>query len=215
MASRSLAPASHSRSRRTPAVPSLIDPFRLMNSLLSDVVGTRPGDGAGDLLAQPRMNIEDRGNEIRVTAELPGVSDGDVEVTLDDDMLIIAGEKRQEEEMDEGGMRLVERAFGRFRRAIQLPFAPDPNQVDAQFRDGVLTITIPKNAEQQNKQRQIEVKRDSAQGGSGAGGSTSASSGSSTTGRGTSQDQGSATGSGSSAQDQGAGAQRETADAAT
>jgi HSP20 family protein len=208
MASRSLAPTS--RSRRTPAVPSLMDPFRLIDSLLSDVVGTRPGSGAGDLLAQPRMNIEDRGNEIRVTAELPGVSDGDVEVTLDDDMLIIAGEKRQEEEVDQGGMRLVERAFGRFRRAIQLPFAPDPNQVAAQFRDGVLTITIPKNAEQQSRQRQIEVKRDSGQARSGAGGSTGASSGSSATG----QEQGSARGSGSSAGDQEAGAPRETADAA-
>jgi HSP20 family protein len=183
-----------------------MDPFRLMNSLLSDVVGTRPGDGAGDLLAQPRMNIEDRGNEIRVTAELPGVSDGDVEVTLDDDMLIIAGEKRQEEEVDEGGMRLVERAFGRFRRAIQLPFAPDPDRVQAQFRDGVLTIAIPKDAEQQNRQRQIEVKRDSGQSGSGSGSgqSSSASSGSSSTGRRSGQEQ----------SDQGAGAQRETADTA-
>lgn len=204
MASRSLAPAS--RSRRTPAVPSLMDPFRLMDSLLSDVVGTRTGNG-GDLLAQPRMNIEDKGNEIRVTAELPGVSESDVEVTLDDDMLIIAGEKRQEEEVDEGGMRLVERAFGRFRRAIQLPFAPDPNQVDAQFRDGVLTITVPKNAEQRNKQRRIEVKRDSAQIGSG---STSAASESPGTSSGSSserrpdRDQ----------DEQRAGAQRETADSA-
>src|SRR4029453_84133 len=123
MASRSLAPASPAR--RTSAAPSLIDPLRLMDSLLSDVVGTRGGNG-GELLAQPRMNIEDKGNEIRVTAELPGVSDADVEVTLDDDMLIIAGEKRQEEEIDEGGMRLVERAFGRFRRAINFPFAPVP-----------------------------------------------------------------------------------------
>jgi HSP20 family protein len=207
MASRSLAPAT--RSRRTPAVPSLMDPFRLMNSLLSDVVGTRPGDGgAGDLLAQPRMNIEDRDSEIRVTVELPGVTDGDVEVTLDDDMLIIAGEKRQEEEVDDGGMRLVERTFGRFRRAIQLPFAPDPNQVDAQFRDGVLTISIPKNAEQQNRQRQIEVKRDSGQSGNGsrsaAGQSSSASSGSSASGSRSGQGQ----------SDQGAGAQRETADTA-
>ncbi len=174
MASRSLAPTS--RSHRTPTLPSLMDPFRLMDSLLSDVVGTRAGSGGGGLLAQPRMNIEDRGNEIRVTAELPGVSDGDIEVTLDDDMLIIAGEKRQEEEVDEGGMRLVERAFGRFRRAIQLPSAPDPNQVEAQFRDGVLTITAPKNAEQQSRQRQIEVKRDSGQGRTPAGESTSASS---------------------------------------
>ena len=204
MASRSLAPAS--RSRRTPAVPSLMDPFRLMDSLLSDVVGTRTGNG-GDLLAQPRMNIEDKGNEIRVTAELPGVSESDVEVTLDDDMLIIAGEKRQEEEVDEGGMRLVERAFGRFRRAIQLPFEPDPSQVDAQFRDGVLTITIPKNAEQRDRQRRIEVRRDSAQAGSGsrsgAGESASTSSGSSSSDQRSSQER-----------DARAGAQRETADTA-
>jgi HSP20 family protein len=191
-----------------------MDPFRLLDSLLSDVVGTRAGDGGDDLLAQPRMNIEDKGKEFRVTAELPGVSEGDLEVTLDDDILTIAGEKRQEEEVDEGGMRLVERAFGRFRRAIQLPFAPDPSRVEAQFKDGVLTITAPKNAEQQSRQRQIEVKRDSAQGRSGAGESTSASSKSSTTGRGTGQDQGSATATGSSARDQGAGAQREKADAA-
>jgi HSP20 family protein len=191
-----------------------MDPFRLIDSLLSDVVGTRAGDGGGDLLAQPRMNIEDKGNEIRVTAELPGVSEGDIEVTLDDDMLIVAGEKRQEKEVDEGDMRLVERAFGRFRRAIQLPFAPDPDQVEAQFKDGVLTITAPKNAEQRSKQRQIEVKRDSAPARSGAGESTSESSRSSTTGRGTGQDQGPATGTGSSARDQGAEAQREKADAA-
>lgn len=197
MASRSLAPTS--RSRRAPAMPSMMDPFRLMDSLLSDVVGTR-GGGSG-LLAQPRMNIEDRGAEIRVTAELPGVSDADIEVTLDDDMLIIAGEKRQEEEVDEGGMRLVERAFGRFRRAIQLPFAPDPNHVEAQFRDGVLTITAPKNAEQQSRQKQIEVKRDSGKSGHHTGESAGTSSAS-------------ATATGSSTSQQGNGAQREKADAA-
>jgi HSP20 family protein len=204
MASRSLAPTS--RSRRTPALPSLMDPFRLMDSLFSDVVGTRGGN-AGDLLAQPRMNIEDKGNEIRVTAELPGVGETDVEVTLDDDMLIIAGEKRQEEEANEGGMRLVERAFGRFRRAIQLPFAPDPSELDAQFKDGVLTITIPKNAEQRNKQRRIEVKRDSSRTESGSRSSASAgpnaASGSSSSDRRSDQDQ-----------DKRAGAQRETADTA-
>jgi HSP20 family protein len=205
MASRSLAPTS--RSRRTPVLPSLMDPFRLMDSLLSDVVGTRAGNG-GDLLAQPRINIEDKGNEIRVTAELPGVSESDVEVTLDDDMLIIAGEKRQEEEIDEGGMRLVERAFGRFRRAIQLPFAPDPNEVNAQFRDGVLTITVPKNAEQRKKERRIDVKRDSNGAGSGTRSGTSetatASSGSSSAERRSDQ----------SEDQQRAGARRETADTA-
>jgi len=200
MASRSLAPVSRSRSRARSRTPALLDPFRLMNSLLTDVVGTGPGDGNGNdlLLAQPRMNIDDTGNEIRVTAELPGVSEDDVQITLDDDMLIIAGEKRDEREVDDRDARLVERVFGQFRRVIQLPFSPNPDQVEASFRDGVLTITVPKNAEQRNKQRQIEVKRDSGQAGSSSRSdrSSTASSGSS------GQDQ----------QEQRAGAQRETAD---
>jgi HSP20 family protein len=179
-----------------------------MNSLLSDVVSTRPTDGNGDglLLAQPRMNIDDTGNEIRVTAELPGVSENDVQITLDDDMLIIAGEKRDEREVDDRDVRLVERVFGQFRRTIQLPFSPNPDQVEASFRDGVLTITVPKNAEQQSKQRQIEVKRDSGQAGSSSrsGQSTTASSGSASTERRSDQDQG----------EQRAGAQRETVDTA-
>jgi HSP20 family protein len=179
-----------------------------MNTLLSDVVSTRPGDATGNamLLAQPRMDIDDTGNEIRVTVELPGVSEGDVQITLDDDMLIIAGEKRDEREVDDRDVRLVERVFGQFRRAIQLPFSPNPDQVDASFRDGVLTITIPKNAEQQSKQRKIEVKRDSGSAGdsSRSGQNSSASSGATTTSSGSGQDQG----------EQRTGAQRETADTA-
>ena len=204
MASRSLAPASRSRSR-TPAFPALLDPMRLMNSLLSDVVSTRPSDGDGNdlLLAQPRMNIEDTGNELRVTAELPGVSEDDVQVTLDDDTLIIAGEKRDEREVDDRDVRLVERVFGRFRRAIQLPFSPNPDQVEASFRNGVLTITVPKNAEQRSKQRQIEVKRDSGPSETGSRSAPGSSAGSDSTERTSGQDQ-----------EQRAGARRETADTA-
>lgn len=204
MASRSLAPASRSRSR-TPAFPALLDPMRLMNSLLSDVVSTRPNDGDGNdlLLAQPRMNIEDTGNELRVTAELPGVSEDDVQVTLDDDMLIIAGEKRDEREVDDRDVRLVERVFGRFRRAIQLPFSPNPDQVEASFRNGVLTITVPKNAEQRSKQRQIEVRRDSGPSGNGSRSASGSSAGSDSRERTSDRDQ-----------EQRAGAQRETADTA-
>ena len=169
MASRSLAPSSRSSSR-TPAFPALLDPFRLMNTLLGDVVSTRPGDGAGNamLLAQPRMNIDDTGNEIRVTVELPGVSEADVQ--------------------------------------IKLPFSPNPDQVEASFRDGILTITVPKNAEQRSKQRQIEVKRDSERAGDGSRSS-----------QGSTARSGATSSNSSSGQDQGAqrsGAQRETADTA-
>ena len=207
MASRSLAPSSRSSSR-TPAFPALLDPFRLMNTLLGDVVSTRPGDGAGNamLLAQPRMNIDDTGNEIRVTVELPGVSEADVQITLDDDMLVIAGEKRDEREVEDRDLRLVERVFGQFRRVIQLPFSPNPDQVEASFRDGILTITVPKNADQRSKQRQIEVKRDSERAGDGSRSS-----------QGSTARSGATSSNSSSGQDQGAqrsGAQRETADTA-
>ena len=207
MASRSLAPFTGSLSR-TPAFPALLDPVRFMNSLLTDVVSTRPGDGEGNdvLLAQPRMNIEDTGNEIRVTAELPGVSEEDVQITLDDDMLIIAGEKRDEREVNDRDVRLVERVFGQFRRAIQLPFSPNPDQVEASFKDGVLTLAVPKNAEQRSKQRRIEIKRDSGEAGNGSHSvqRSSASSGAKPTDRGSSQNQGV----------ERAGTQRETADTA-
>jgi HSP20 family protein len=208
MASRSLTPTSRSRQRRTPALPSMMmDPFRLIDGLLSDVV--RAGANDGGLAAPPRMNIEDAGNEIRVTVELPGVSESDLEITLEDDLLIVAGEKRQERDVDEGDMRLVERAFGRFRRAIQLPFAPDPDQVQASFRDGVLTITIPKNSEQQNRTRQIEVNRDQ---GKGDGSSTSsAASGSSQSGTQGDRSTGRSSDAGTG---QGADTRREEADAA-
>ena len=207
MASRSRAPSSRSSSR-TPAFPALLDPFRLLNTLLGDVVSTRPGDGAGNamLLAQPRMNIDDTGNEIRVTVELPGVSEADVQITLDDDRLVIAGEKRDEREVEDRDLRLVERVFGQFRRVIQLPFSPNPDQVEASFRDGILTITVPKNAEQRSKQRQIEVKRDSERAGDGSRSS-----------QGSTARSGATSSNSSSGQDQGAqrsGAQRETADTA-
>ena len=127
-----------------------------------------------------------------------------MQVTLDDDMLVIAGEKRDEREVDDRDVRLVERMFGQFRRAIQLPFSPNPDRVDARFRDGVLTITVPKNAEQRSKQRKIEVKRDSARAGEGSRSGQSSTAGSGTTSSSSGQDRG----------EQPAGAQRETADTA-
>jgi HSP20 family protein len=169
-----------------------MDPFQLMDGLITDMARSIGGGDTGELLPIPRVNVEDGDDKIRITAELPGVSEDDIQITVDDDLLVISGEKRDEHEEEQGDMRVIERVFGRFRRAIQLPFRPDPDQVDAVFRDGVLTITVPKNAEQRNRTRQILVRRDDgsssrsseraigsgAQSGTAAGGST----GSSTTG---------------------------------
>jgi HSP20 family protein len=148
---------------RSPAV----DPFRLlqqgMDSLIADVArvsGPVEGGTRGDLLPTPRINVDETDDEVRLTAELPGVSEKDVQITLDDDVLVLSGEKRQEHETDKGNLRIVERAFGQFRRALQLPFTPNPEKVQARYRDGILTVTIPKEAEQRARMRQIEVKRE-------------------------------------------------------
>lgn len=203
MASRALTPLTRPRNR-TPAFQAALDPFWFVNSLISDVVTARPSDGGNMLIVQPRMNIDDTGNEVRVTAELPGVTQGDVQIMLDDDILIIAGEKRDEREIDDRDVRLVERVFGRFQRAIQLPFSPRPEMVDARFKNGVLTITIPKNAEQRSRQQMIEVKEDAGSSESGAPPSqSSAASPSADSTQGTSGDQ---------AKDTQAGATREPAE---
>ena len=169
MASRFLAPAFSfgQPTARTPAG----DPFRLLNrgmdSLLADVARVVSADTreSGGMLPNPRIDIEDTDNEIRITAEVPGVPESDVHVTLEDNFLILSGEKKQERQAKEGDMCVVERAFGRFRRAVQLPFAPNPESVDARYKDGILAISIPKGSEQRQKMREIEVKRDD--GGSG------------------------------------------------
>ena len=164
MASRFFAPAL--TFGQTAGPPALVDPYRLLqqglDTMLTDIargVGQADGNGAGELLAGPRINVAETDDEIRLTAELPGVTEKDVQVTLDGDLLVIAGEKRQEQEKDEGNLRIVERSFGRFRRALRLPFVPEPDHVQAQFKDGVLTVEVPKEAEQRKRTRQIPVSR--------------------------------------------------------
>jgi HSP20 family protein len=163
MASRFLAPVG--RSVQTPAVPSVFSSFRSlqqgMDSMLANLLaGAGQGDesGVAQLLSAPRMDVEEREDEYCVTAELPGLSDQDVEVTVEDDMVVISGEKREEHEREAGNRRIVEREFGRFRRALQLPFSPDPEKVQAEIRDGLLTIHIPKEQDGRARAHRIEVR---------------------------------------------------------
>ena len=163
MASQFLAPIG--RSAQAPALPSVFSTFRSlqqgMDSMLANMLGgAAQGDGSGiaQLLSAPRMDVEEREDEYCVTAELPGLSDQDVEVTVEDNLLLITGEKREEHELEAGNRRIVEREFGRFRRALQLPFSPDPEKIQAEIRDGLLTIHIPKEEDGRARARRIEVR---------------------------------------------------------
>ena len=108
----------------------------------------------------PRMDVSETENEIRITADLPGVSEKDVEIRLIDDVLTISGDTRIERDEQKEDFHLVERARGTFARSLRLPFRVDAKDVQANFQDGVLTITIPKPQEARERVQRIEVGRD-------------------------------------------------------
>lgn len=92
----------------------------------------------------PSVDITDEKNHVVVTAELPGLDKGDVEVTLDDNVLMLKGEKRHEREGEEDGCYRTERFFGSFKRTVPLPGDVDTESAEAGFDNGVLTVRFPK-----------------------------------------------------------------------
>ena len=93
-----------------------------------------------------------------VTAELPGIDDKNIEVTLSDDVLTIKGEKREEKEEKERNYQLSERLYGAFERSFEMPEGVDTEKVEARFDKGVLKITLPKKPEALKKEKKIEIK---------------------------------------------------------
>lgn len=138
------------------------DPFlslhREMNRLFEEVLrggGMMQGGGqgiAGSMIA-PQINVSETASEIRVTAELPGVTGNDIQIDLNDDILVIRGEKKFEREDERENFHFVERSYGTFQRALQLPMAVDPEKVHASFENGILTVTLPKTAQQERSHR--------------------------------------------------------------
>lgn len=95
----------------------------------------------------PRMSVSETDNWVEIEAELPGVDEKDVEVTLNDDVITIKGQKKFEhEESKKDYFYCQERTFGKFVRSFTLPFTPDPKTVKTYFTKGVLNITLPKPA---------------------------------------------------------------------
>ncbi|MBB2710242.1 Hsp20/alpha crystallin family protein [Rhizobium sophoriradicis] len=151
--------------------PSLLrdddrDPFlslhREVNRLFDDVFrgfGSGPpslrgasGFGAG----WPSVEISDTDKEIKVTAEVPGLEEKDIEVLLDDGVLTLKGEKRSETEDKE--KQFSERYYGRFERRIPLGTEVKEDQVEATFKNGVLTVSLPKTEKAQSQVKRIAIR---------------------------------------------------------
>jgi HSP20 family protein len=143
------------------AVSNRGDPFfelhREMNRLFDDASRGLAGgrDTTGMALMAPRMDIHESENALELTAELPGVSQNDVDLRIEGDVLTVRGEKRNERQDKQA--HVVERSYGSFQRSLQLPFAPDPAQVEASFDHGVLTVVLPKKG-QQEKAQKIQIR---------------------------------------------------------
>jgi HSP20 family protein len=95
----------------------------------------------------PIVDIKDHEKEIEIQAELPGVSEKDVDLSLSDNSLIIKGEKKHETEEEEKGYYRMERSYGSFERTIPLPVEVDRDKVEATFKNGILNICLPKTKE--------------------------------------------------------------------
>lgn len=106
----------------------------------------------------PRINVSETDKEIEVTAELPGVEENQVDVSLVGDMLTIKAEKKAEEEKTEKDYHLVERSYGKFERTMRLPCEVDAGKVKADFKNGVLSVKLPKSPEMKAKTQKIEVQ---------------------------------------------------------
>jgi HSP20 family protein len=158
--------------RNSSALPARTDAysgdpfFRLqheMNRLFDDAFAGfgLPAEfrGERDDLRLPRIDVRETDHAIEVDAELPGVDEKDLNIEIADNLLTISGEKKVErEESKNGDYRVRERAYGAFTRSMALPFAVDPDAVEARFRNGVLKLTLPKPPEAQARSRRIAIK---------------------------------------------------------
>jgi HSP20 family protein len=108
--------------------------------------------------ASPAVDIVEKDKEYEITAELPGIEEKDVEVKLTNDVLTIRGEKQEHKEEKKKDYYLSERHFGSFQRAFRVPEGIDPDKVEAAFKNGVLTVTLPKTPEAQKKEKKIQIK---------------------------------------------------------
>lgn len=142
----------------------LIEPLSRLRSevdrLFDDFPFRMPSMPFGRLMAAaPAVEMKETAKSYKIMAELPGMEADDVEVSFEDGLLRIAGEKKEEREENERGYRISERRYGAFERILELPSAADGDKIKAKFRNGVLTVIVPKDGKAERQPRRIAVEK--------------------------------------------------------
>ncbi|HEY7479963.1 MAG TPA: Hsp20/alpha crystallin family protein [Gemmatimonadales bacterium] len=134
--------------------------LRRLNNVLDEAFGNWPfqQDESGAITSawQPAVDVFEDKDSVRIVAELPGVKPEDVKLSLENNVLIIRGEKKQEAEERTERVHRYERSYGSFERAFVLPSTVDGDKVSAEYGDGVLRVTVPKA--EKARPREIPVR---------------------------------------------------------
>lgn len=115
--------------------------------------------GSRALALIPALDMVEDKKSYRLTAELPGLTDKDIEVSVADGVLCISGEKKEEQERKEKGSMISERRYGSFERHVTLPSDVNLNAIKAQFKDGVLTVTLAKDEKVEARTHKIAIEK--------------------------------------------------------
>ena len=138
----------------------MTDPFKSFRREMEDVFRAfdrnLPALSVG--AKAPAINVAETADAIEVTAELPGVEDKDIKVSLDGNRLTISGEKNEEAERDEKDWHVEERSYGSFFRSMSLPFSPEEGAIEAHLDKGVLHVSVKKPPEAVTSAKTIEIK---------------------------------------------------------
>lgn len=108
--------------------------------------------------AAPKVDVKESKDGYEISAELPGIDEKDVDLTIDGNVLTLSGEKKTEREEKKDNYHWSERTYGSFRRSFTLPDGVDADKAAAKFTKGVLTVTLPKTEKAKKQQRKIEIK---------------------------------------------------------
>lgn len=137
---------------------------REMNKLFDDFFGgmefSMPQVFEEEQLSQfqPKVDLKETDKDIVLTIEVPGMSQKDIEMSVSDNMLTIAGEKKEEREENVKGYYRMERKYGAFQRSIPLPCEINKEQAEAEFKHGVITVTLPKTKQATSQTRKVDIK---------------------------------------------------------
>jgi HSP20 family protein len=129
-----------------------------MNRLIDLAWNRESGEEIREGAWQPPVDIYEDENSVIIKAELPDVDQKDIEVTIEDNTLMLRGERRQDQSIKKENYHRIERFYGSFQRSFALPLTIDREKVKASCERGILTIILPKREETKPKQINVEVK---------------------------------------------------------